>query len=470
MLIGVKHRREAAMTLHNPIAHDRLAALRGAIAGDVLSPADAAYEDARRVHNGMIDRRPAAIARCRSARDVAEAIAFARAEGLEIAVRGGGHNVAGRAVCDGGLMIDLSAMQGVEVDPARRCASAEGGVCWGTFNRATQRHGLATTGGAVSSTGVAGLTLGGGLGYLMGRHGYTVDNLLAVELVTADGEILTASEDENAELFWGLRGGGGNFGVATRFDFALHPVGPTVQGGVIMHAFADAGAVLRHARDLAATPDDDLTTVASLTHGPEGEKLVATLVGHFGPEARAAETHAALRGLAPPVIDRLGPIGYSELNELLDAGFPKLARNYWKSCFVDALDDAVVDVLLERFAACPSPMGKLIVERPHGAALRRAPSATAFPHRAPGFGILILAQWTAPERTEENVAWARETYRRLAPHGTSGAYTNYFGDDEAEARVRAAYGPNFARLQALKDRWDPDNVFRLNQNIPPSGR
>lgn len=458
------------MSLQVQLTEDHLVPIRGSFSGTVLLPRDPGFEEARRVHNGLIDRHPAVIARCLNTADVADALKFGVDRGLEIAVRGGGHNVAGRAVCDGGLMIDLSLMKGIWVDPAGRRVRAQAGVCWGEFNRATQLHGLATTGGAIGTTGIAGLTLGGGFGYLMGKYGYTIDNLISVELVTVSGEVLTASEDENAELFWGLRGGGGNFGIATSFEYALHRVGPIVHGGLIAFAGEDAAKTLAFMRHSAGNPDDDIALVCSLTHAPDGSgrKLAAMLVCHSGPEERANSAIGHVRATAPPVIDRLGPIAYTEMNQLLDASFPKLALNYWKSCFVADLTDEVAGILIQQFASCPSAMSKLIVECPHGEALRRSPSATAFPHRSPGFSVLILSQWKSPADTPANIAWARETYNRLNPHTQSGAYTNYLGDDETTARVSEAFGANFDRLRSLKDRYDPRNILHLNQNIPPS--
>lgn len=458
------------MSLDTVLNEAHLTALRDGFTGTVLMPGDADYDKVRRVHNGMIDRHPAVIARCLGTADVVDALDFGIEHDLEIAVRGGGHNVAGRAVCEGGLMIDLSPMKGIWVDPARRRVRAQAGVCWGEFNRATQLHGLATTGGAVGTTGIAGLTLGGGFGYLMGKYGYTVDNLVSVELVTVEGEVLTASEDENAELFWGLRGCGGNFGIATSFEYALHPVGPTVHGGLIAFAGEDAARTLAYMRAAADAPDDDMTAVCSMTHAPDGSgrKLAAMLVCHSGGEDQAGPALQRVRALAPPVIDRLGPIAYSDLNQLLDPGFPKLALNYWKSCFVADLSDEVVAILTRQFQACPSTMSKLIIERPHGAALRRAPDATAFPHRSRGFSVMILSQWNDPAETDENIAWARETFELLDPHALSGGYINYLGDDENNTRVQEVLGANFQRLQALKDRYDPENILHLNHNIPPS--
>lgn len=458
------------MTLDTQTNGSPVADLKEMLSGDVLLPGDATYDEVRRIHNGMIDRRPAVIAQCFGTADVTDALAFGLEQNFEIAVRGGGHNVAGRAVCDDGLMIDLSPMKGIWVDPQRQRVRAQAGVCWAEFNRATQLHGLATTGGAVGSTGIAGLTLGGGFGYLMGKYGYTSDNLLSVELVTADGSVLHVSDESNPELFWGLRGGGGNFGIATSFEFQLHKVGPIVHGGLIANNFDDTEKTLRFIRDLAVDPDDEMTVVASLTHAPDGsgKKLAAMLVCHCGAAERAEQALGQVRKVAAPVIDRLGPISYTQLNQLLDPGFPKLALNYWKSCFVNSMSDEVMEILTEQFARCPSSMSKLIVEAPHGAALRRLPSYTAFPHRSSGFSILILAQWQDPSLTEENISWARNTYDRLEGHTAPGGYSNYLGDDEKLERVKQIFGDNFGRLQALKDRYDPTNIFQLNQNIPPT--
>jgi FAD/FMN-containing dehydrogenase len=445
-------------------------ALQEEFSGQLILPSQDGFDTIRRVHNGMIDRHPAVIARCLGTADVVGAVGFAVGQGLEISVRGGVHNVAGRAVCDGGLMIDLSLMKGIWVDPKERRVRAQGGVNWGEFNRATQLHGLATTGGAVGSTGIAGLTLGGGFGYLMGKYGYTIDNLTSVELVTADGQVLTASNNENAELFWGLRGGGGNFGVATNFEYALHPVGPTIAGGRIAFDFEETARVLDFMAGMGRQDDDDFTAVCSLTHAPDGSgrKLAAMLVSHFGNEPQAESSLNDVRAIGAPVLDQLGDISYAALNQLLDSSFPKLALNYWKSAFVEALSDPVKTILSEQFAACPSAMGKLIVERPHGAALRQGPTATAFPHRTPGYSILILGQWKDKAETEENLFWVRDTFGRLQPHSQAGAYGNYLSDDDLHSRLGEVFGDNLERLRALKDRFDPDNVFHLNQNILPS--
>ncbi len=445
--------------------------LAGQFSGDILLPGDDGYDTTRRVHNGMIDRRPAVIARCIENADVADALAFAIEHHLEIAVRGGGHNVAGRAVCDHGMMIDLSLMKGTWVDPERRRVRVQGGVNWGEFNRATQLHGLATTGGAVSTTGVAGLTLGGGFGFLMGKYGYTIDNLLSVELITAAGEVVRASDEGNAELFWGLRGGGGNFGIATSFEFALHPVGPMVHGGLIAHSIGAAREVLGFYRELTADLPDELTIVAALTHAPDGSgtRLAAMVPGHCGAPRDAEAALEPIKAFGAPLVDNIGPISYSALNQLFDAGFPKLVLNYWKSCFVEELSDDVIGVLDEQFARVPSPTSRIIVEHFHGAAMVPDPSAMAFPHRGAGYSILIISLWREHEHNQANIAWARETFDRLAPYSRDIAYSNYMDDDEGLARVKQAFGDNFPRLQALKDRYDPTNLFHRNHNIPPSG-
>jgi FAD/FMN-containing dehydrogenase len=446
-------------------------ALRAQIAGCVLSPSDAAYEDARRVHNGLIDRRPALVARCYGTADVQAAVRFGRERGLEIAVRGGGHNVAGNAVCDGGLMIDLSAMRAVHVEPRARRARAQGGATWGDYNRETQLHGLASTGGVVSTTGVGGLTLGGGLGWLMGKHGLAVDSLRAVEVVTASGDVVRASADEHPDLFWALRGGGGNFGVATWLEYELHPVGPTVTGGLVAHPFSAARDVLRFYRDFTASLPDELTAFGGVLHAPDGSgtKLAAIVVCHAGSLEAGAAAVAPVKRFGSPVMDVIGPMPYTAVNMLFDAGFPRGALNYWKSNFLAALADTAIDTMIERFAATPSPMSALLLEHFHGAATRVGPTETAFPHRAVGYNFLTVGEWLDASASPANIAWARETYAAMAAHFATGRYGNYLNADEvAEAgAVAAAFGPNSGRLREVKRRYDPDNVFHLNQNITP---
>jgi FAD/FMN-containing dehydrogenase len=445
--------------------------LRAQMAGPVLAPSDPAYEDARRVHNGLIDRRPALVARCHGTADVQAAVRFARERGLEIAVRGGGHNVAGNAVCDGGLMIDLSAMRGVHVDPRARRARAQGGATWGNYNRETQLYGLASTGGVVSTTGVGGLTLGGGLGWLMGKHGMAVDCLRAVELVTASGEVVRASADEHSDLFWAVRGGGGNFGVATWLEYELYPVGPMVLGGLVAHPFTAARDVLRFYRDFTQSLPDDLTAFAGLLHAPDGSgaQIAAIMVCHAGSLEAGAAAVAPVKRFGSPVMDVIGPMPYSAVNMLFDAGFPRGALNYWKSSFLATLADGAIDTMIERFAAAPSPMSGLLLEHFHGAATRVGPTDTAFPHRTVAHNFLAVAEWLEASATPANVAWARDTYAALAPHFASGRYANYLNAEEVtqSGAVSDAFGPNWKRLREVKERIDPDNVFHLNQNIKP---
>ena len=458
------------MNLLTRIDRSALSPLEQSFSGRLLLPGDDGYETARRVHNGMIDRRPSIIARCSGTADVVHALDFAIRHDLGIAVRGGGHNVAGRAVIDDGMMIDLSPMKGIDVDPRARGVRVQAGVTWGEFNRETQLHGLATTGGAVSSTGVSGLTLGGGFGFLMGKHGFTIDNLSSVEVVTAEGRILRASKEENSELLWGLRGGGGNFGVATSFEFMLHAIGPVVNGGMIAFPIDRSKDMLRFYRELTRAAPDELTVAAGLTHSGDGsgQQLAAMLVCHCGPADEAAAALHPIKAFGTPVVDRLGPLSYTSLNQMLDSTFPKLALNYWKTCFLGELNDDVITVLREQFARSASPMNKLILEHFHGAALQPKPTDTAFPHRDPGYGVLIIAQWSDPKDNARNIAWAKETFAALEPFARNAAYSNYLADDEPLTGVKRAFAENFPRLQKLKDRYDPGNLFRNNQNIPPS--
>lgn len=443
------------------------AELADGFAGQLIAPEHPGYDGARALHNGLIDKRPGLIARCQGLADIVHAVRVARAHDIEIAVRGGGHNVAGRASTDGGLMIDLCAMQGVHVDPAARRARAQSGATWGAFNRETQAFGLATTGGLISTTGVAGLTLGGGHGWLMGKHGLSVDNLLAVQLVTADAEVQVASERENPELFWGLRGGGGNFGVAAWLDFQLHPVTDIV-GGVLAHPFSSARDVMRSYRDFTATLPDELIVHLGLLHGPDGGKIVAALVCYAGPAKDADRALAPLVAMGEPLVNDLGPLSYCAINTMLDAGFPKGAHNYWKSSFMSELDDSAIDAAISAFEACPSPMSSVLLEHFHGACSRVPVTDTAFPHREPGYNILVLGQWADAAGDEQGIAWVRDTYAAMEPFFAPGRYVNYLPHDADATHVAAAYGPTYERLQKLKATYDPHNVFHLNQNIQPT--
>jgi FAD/FMN-containing dehydrogenase len=442
--------------------------LAGSFSGRLIQPTDPAYEEARKLHNGLIDKRPALIARCAGLADILDAVRLARKLGLEIAVRGGGHNVAGLASVNGGLMIDLSGMKGIHVDAKARKAKAQGGVNWAEYNRETQLHGLATTGGAVSSTGISGLTLGGGLGWLMGRHGLALDNLLSVDIVTADGAALKASAEDHPDLFWAVRGGGGNFGVVASFEYRLHPIGPTITGGLVAHPIGQARDMLRFYRDLTAQASDDLSVFAGLIHAEDGAKLAAMVACHCGPlKAGEAETRP-IKQYGSPALDTIGPMSYCQQNAMLDAAYPRGALNYWKSNFLSALSDDAIDTIVECFATCPTPMGQILIEHFHGAVCRVPVGDTAYAQRAEGYNLVILSEWQDRAMNERCIAWARDTYGALAPFMAPGRYLNYLEEDAAAVGVAAAYGPNYARLRQLKAKYDPENVFHLNQNIPPA--
>jgi len=437
--------------------------------GVLLRAGDAIYDDARRVWNGMIDRRPALIVRPRDADEVAAAIAYARARALPIAVRGGGHNAAGLAVCDDGLVIDLSLMRHVTVDPAARTARVGGGATWRDLDAAAQAHGLATTGGAISSTGVAGLTLGGGIGWLMRSFGLACDNLLSVELVTAAGRRVTASATENAELFWAVRGGGGNFGVVTSFEFRLHPVGPIV-GGMFIHPFDRALDALRFYREATRSMREDLTVFAAMLTPPDSPPVIAFAVAYHGAPEEADASLAALRAFGPPVADQVGAMTYVQLQQMMDEALPPGLQVYWRSEFLSTLDDdALLEALVAQYAAGTSPLNILLLEQMGGAVGRVPRDATAFPHRDAAYNLAIVSRWTDPAERDTHTQWARDTHAAVRPWAT-GVYVNYLGVGEGADRVREAYGDaHFRRLVAVKDTYDPENVFRLNQNVPPSG-
>ena len=454
------------------------ASLSGAVAelgktftGQVLEPADPGYEDARKVHNGLIDKRPALIARCRGVADIVDAIKLAREQKLEVAVRGGGHNVAGLSTIDGGVMIDLSPMTGIRVDPEARTARAQGGLTWGPFNRETQLHGLAVTGGVISTTGIAGLTLGGGIGWLMGKHALALDNLLSVDLVLADGSAVTASEQDHADLFWALRGGGGNFGVAASFEYRLHPIGPMITGGLVAYPFRAAWDMLRFYRDLTESLPDEFTVFAGLIHAPDGSgtKLAAIVLCHCGSLDAGERAAQPIKQFGTPVMNAIGPIPYSAINAMLDAGYPRGALNYWKSNFLSTLSDEAIRAMIDCFGQCPTPMGGLLLEHFHGAVTRVGTTDTAFPTRAEGYNLLVLSQWMDRKDNDACIAWARDSFNVMQPFMSANRYVNYLADDEHGDAVAASYGPNYRRLQQLKAKYDPDNFFHMNHNIRPVG-
>lgn len=448
-----------------------LATFRTQLRGQLLQPGDPGYDTVRQVWNAMIDRHPVLIVRATGVADVIAAVTFAREQGLVLAVRGGGHGVAGNAVCEGGLMLDLSLMKGIRVDPVARTAWAEAGVLWSELDAETQVFGLAAVGGTVATTGIAGLTLGGGFGWLSRQHGLVSDNLLGADIVTADGRFLHASADENAELFWGLHGGGGNFGVVTSFEYRLHEVGPTVLAGPIFYGLDDAPEVFRAFRDMAPTAPDALGGMAALLTSLEGAPLAGLVLGWMGPHAAGEAVLRPLRDMGTPVADMVGPMPYRTVQTLFDAAFPSGRRNYWKSGFLRNLDDAAIAILIEHFRNAPSPYAGLGVELYGGAIGRVAEGATAFPHRNYPFNLLIFTAWDDPAEDAANMRWARDLWSALKPFAADGVYVNYLGNASAEGqdRVRAAYGSAiYERLADLKRTYDPANLFCMNQNIGPA--
>jgi hypothetical protein len=446
--------------------------------GTLLQPGADGYDEARTVWNGLHDRRPALIAQCQSAADVVAAVNFARENDLLVSVRGGGHSAPGYATCDDGIVIDLSPMKGIEVDPEARTARADAGLTWGEFDAATQEHGLAVTGGRFSTTG---LTLGSGSGWLERKCGLTADNLLSVDIVTASGDQLTASEDENSELFWGIRGGSGNFGVVTSFTYRLHEVGPLVYGGLMMGLPDRAADVIRFMRDYMATAPDDLGgAVAFVSVPPEPfvppemhfKPVVGMVICWTGDHEEGERVVAPIREVMQPVMDMVQPMPYTALQSMLDGGGPKGIRGYMKAEFLDELSDEAIDVLVERGMNRPGPMAQVLLEPMGGAISRVGDDDTALGRRDVPWCYHALAMWMEPdqETADAHMAWARGLADDIRPHTTTGVYLNYISD-EGEERVRSTYGPEkYDRLVALKDRYDPDNLFRLNQNIQPTGK
>ena len=441
--------------------------LKAGLRGQLLSPGDEGYDRARKLWNGMFDRRPALIARCAGAADVIRAVSFARDNRLAVAVRGGGHSFPGHSVCDGGLVIDLSAMKAIRVDIRKRTAWAQAGVKWIEFDHETQAFGLATTGGTDGDTGIAGLTLGGGFGWLSSKYGLTVDNLVSADVVTADGRLLTASATENQDLFWGLRGGSGNFGVVTSFEYQLHAVGPTILGGMVAYPLGRAKEVLRFYRQFAKAAPDDLTTYAAFVTPPGGETVAALFCCYCGPLDKGEEVIRPLRSLGSPVQDLLGPMPYVAQQRLFEGGFPAGSYYYAKAGSLAELTDEAIEVFAEYAATKPSPLSGVLVQTVCGAASRVKSDATAFPHRRLPYAPVIVSQWLDAATSEKNVGWARDFWKALDPLGGGGVYVNDLSHDDAD-RVRTAYGANYERLAALKKAYDPDNLFRLNPNITPA--
>jgi FAD/FMN-containing dehydrogenase len=441
--------------------------LRSAVHGSVLTSLDTDYDTTRRIFNAMIDRRPAVIVRAAGVGDVVAAVRFAREHALAISVRGGGHSVAGTAVRDDGLMIDLQPMKAMRVDPEHRIAHAEPGLRLGEFDRATQAHGLATTLGVATDTGIAGLTLGGGLGWLNGKFGLACDNVRSFEVVTAEAQVLTVDAHRHEDLYWALRGGSGNFGVVTSFEYQLHSVGPIVLGGMIAFPWTRATEVLRVFLELSETAPDELSTVGALLTLPDGTPAVAVAICYCGPIEEGTKAVAPLRGLGAPLVDAIQALPYVAQQALLDDAFPPKGNfHYWKSSFTPSISDEGLEVVIDRMARKPSPLTMSYFQQLHGAAARVPVSATAFAHRGYRHDFAFLSQWSDPAATDANVQWTREAFAAMERHLEPGVYVNNLGDEGID-RVRAAFGANYDRLVAIKAKYDPTNVFRSTQNIEP---
>lgn len=440
--------------------------LRSHLQGQLIRPGDSTYDATQKVWNGAIDRFPSLIVRCADAADVVHAVQFARSNGLRVAIRGGGHNVAGRAICDDGMVIDLSQMKRIEIDPVARVARAQPGLTLGEFIGAVEAQGLVTPVGTVSGTGIAGLTLGGGMGWLMGKYGLTLDNLLSVEIITAEGQLLHASATEHPDLFWAVRGGGGNFGIVTSFEYRLHRVGALL-GGIVIHPASRAREVLRFYREYSAAAPDELTAYAVFATMPDGHPVVILAVGCCAPLEEAEKLVAPLRQFGPPLADLIRPMAYLELISMIDATAPDGWSYYEKPSAVTDLTDGAIEVFADVATVPSSPLSQVLVQHVHGAATRVGVSETAvYGLRETHYETSIIAAWTDGP-AEPHVRWARDLAQALEPFSTPAVYVNAIADDGSE-RVRAVYGPNYHRLAELKRRYDPTNFFRLNQNIVPA--
>jgi hypothetical protein len=452
--------------------------LRQSLRGVLLTPSDPGFDEARAVWNAMIDRRPALIVRCRGVADVLAAVQFARSENLEVAVRGGGHSLPGFSTTEGGILIDLRSMNAVRVDPLSKRAVVEGGATWTELDHETQAFGLAVTGGLISSTGVAGFTLGGGIGWLMRKYGLACDNLVGADVVTADGELVHASETVNPDLLWGLRGGGGNLGIVTAFEFALQRVGPIVLGGPIFFPGDQARQILSGWRDWTRSAPDEVTAVANLVVAPplpflppevHGTKVVLVAAAYAGEQEEGEPVVAPLRRLGDPIVDLLGPMPYVVLQSLVDPLFGPGARNYFTAAYLPDLTDDAIGRLVELHGSSPSPLSEIHVHQLGGAVARVPADATAYANRDAAFAINVVARWTEPATDAEQIGWARDVYGAFEPYATGGAYVNFLG--VGDETVRTVYPPaTYERLGQLKATWDSTNLFRLNQNVRPSSK
>ena len=450
--------------------------LRARLRGPLVAPGDPGYDDARSIWNAMIDRRPGAIARCLGVADILAAVQFARERGLTLSIKGGGHNISGLAVCEGGLMIDLSLMRGVFVDPSARIAHVQPGCLLGDVDRETQVHGLAAVLGFVSNTGAAGLTLGGGFGYLTRRFGWSSDNLRSLDVVTADGRMVRASEQENADLFWGLRGGGGNFGVVTNFDHQLHPVGPEIFAGAIAWRGEDRPKVLEMWRALAESAPPELAVVVNIRNAPpahwlpkeiHGKPIIALFVCHSGSVADGERLLAPIKRFGSPVGDAVQRRPYVSQQSLLDATQPKGRRYYWKSEYLATLEPEMIDKVIEHAGRMRSPHSAIVIFPIQGALNEHPDDHSAAGNRDAAFVLNITASWEKADDDAANIEWARTAWRDMRRFSTGGTYVNFLTEEEGDDRIKAAYGKNHARLVEIKTKWDPTNLFRLNKNIAP---
>lgn len=450
--------------------------LKGNFGGTILLPGDNAYESARKIWNAMIDRHPTLIARCATTSDVVRAVNFARDNGLVLAVRGGGHNIAGNAMCDGGIVIDLSQMKAASVDPEARHATIEGGATLADLDAATLAHGLATPLGINSTTGVAGLTLGGGFGWLSRKHGMTIDNLESAEVVTAAGEVVRASPTEHPDLFWAIRGGSGNFGVVTRFEFRLHPVGPDLLSGLIVYPISEAKTVLQQYREFMANAPDELSVWPVLRQAPplpflppevHGKEIIALALLYAGDPKQGEPLIAPLRTFGTPLGEHVGVQPYTAWQQAFDPLLTPGARNYWKSHNVSTLKDELFDAVIDFVNRLPSPQCEIFFGAIGGATTRPAPDSAAYAHRDTLFVMNVHGRWDDPADDKRCIGWARDFFEASAPFASGGVYVNFLTADEVD-RVRTAYGPNYDRLARVKRKYDPDNLFRMNQNIKPA--
>lgn len=449
--------------------------LKSHIEGKVIAPDDPDYDNERKVWNGMIDRRPSLIIKCASREDVVNAISYAKRQSLEVAIRGGGHSIAGNSTCEGGLLLDMSGMKHIHVDTNERKARVQGGVTWGEFDKATQAHNLATTGGVISTTGIAGLTLGGGIGWLMRKYGLACDNLLSVELVTADGKIVRANASENKDLFWGVRGGGGNFGVVTEFEFALHPLGPEISVGMLLYPMEIARSVTELYNSVTKNSPREFSSILLYLMAPpapflppsvHGKQVAGIVFCDINPEDKQVQFLEPLRRFGPPLVDIVMPVPYTAFQSMFDEAYPKGIPAYWKSHYMDSLDDEAITIMVKRWFERPSPISEINIHEVGGAVSDVGEDDAAYSNRKARFIVNILGRWSDPRDTEKNIAWVRGLWDELRPF-SSGLYGNFSGDSDKESTRAAFNATKLQRLAELKKKFDPNNFFHLNNNILP---